>query len=64
MANDLNEQVDFLLLKKSKAAFDQHAEALENAKKLARISSIEENKSTDKGSIPRVVIRHKAKGTK
>ena len=97
-SEDLNECVDALLLKRSKAAFEQHAAALACAKKLAEankaggitdgstsvgvspgkahlIAAIdgsfgEEKKAqgkkpeTAKGSIPRVVIRHRIKGAK
>jgi len=76
MASDnLNECVDALLEKKSKAAFHQHAAALEMAKKLQEASeqlSTNENspnvaKSQGKyqfNGIPRVVIRHRIKGAK
>ena len=89
-SEDLNECVDALLLKRSKAAFEQHAAALASAKKMAEaqssggstsigvspgkghtIEGFEEKKSRDKkqtetakGSIPRVVIRHRVKGAK
>lgn len=89
-SEDLNECVDALLLKRSKAAFEQHAAALASAKKLAEahrsdgstsvgvspgkghcIIDGEEKKSRDKkhtetakSQIPRVVIRHRVKGTK
>lgn len=36
-SEDLNECVDALLLKRSKAAFEQHAAAIANAKRLAEI---------------------------
>ena len=78
MASDnLNECVDDLLVKKSKAAFEQHAAALANAKKLADAhrneasngmteKTLKEKKQSEavKSAIPRVVIRHKAKGAK
>ena len=88
-SEDLNECVDALLLKRSKAAFEQHAAAIANAKKLAemqksgestaigispaklQISEMEEKKQRDKkasdpsnGPVPKVVIRHRAKGSK
>ena len=98
-SEDLNECVDALLLKRSKAAFEQHAAALASAKKLAEanksgggsigtegstsigvspgkshqiaglVGEFEEKKSRDKKcsettKIPRVVIRHRVKGTK
>ena len=87
-SEDLNECVDALLLKRSKAAFEQHAAAIANAKRLAEIqqseggstaigispaklqnSEIEDKKQRDKkqsesakGTVPKVVIRHRAKG--
>ena len=36
-SEDLNECVDALLLKRSKAAFEQHAAAIANAKRLAEL---------------------------
>ena len=36
-SDDLNECVDALLLKRSKAAFEQHAAAIANAKRLAEL---------------------------
>ena len=85
-SDDLNECVDALLLKRSKAAFEQHAAAIANAKKLAemqksgestaigisptklQISEMEERKqkkkTPDSGNVPKVVIRHRAKGSK
>ena len=73
-SNDLNECVDALLEKKSKAAFHQHAAALEMAKKLKdseQLSTNENSPSAAKGQskfqfngIPRVVIRHRCKGAK
>ena len=75
MASDnLNECVDALLEKKSKAAFHQHAAALESAKKLkdsAEFSTNENSPNAAKSQskfqftgIPRVVIRHRIKGAK
>lgn len=76
----MNECVDDLLVKKSKAAYEQHAAALANAKKLADAHGNEGGASNGmpekslkerrrqceavKSAIPRVVIRHKAKGAK
>ena len=36
-SDDLNECVDALLLKRSKAAFEQHAAAIANAKRIAEM---------------------------
>ena len=36
-SDDLNECVDALLLKRSKAAFEQHAAAIANAKRLSEL---------------------------
>ena len=72
-SNDLNECVDALLEKKSKAAFHQHAAALEMAKKLQdaaeQVSTNENSPNVAKGKfqfngVPRVVIRHRCKGAK
>ena len=88
-SDDLNECVDALLLKRSKAAFEQHAAAIANAKRLAELqksdgstsigispaklqsSEMEEKKQRDKkqnelskGTVPKVVIRHRAKSNK
>jgi hypothetical protein len=57
-SDDLNECVDAILLKKSKAAFKQHADALANAKTTSNTPSSRGNK------VPRVVIRHRVKGSK
>ena len=73
MASDnLNECVDALLEKKSKAAFHQHAAALEMARKMkdvdeALYGSTNENSPNAKSQgkftgIPRVVIRHRKIG--
>ena len=75
MASDnLNECVDALLEKKSKAAFHQHAAALEMARKMkdvdeALYGSTNENSPNARSQskftgIPRVVIRHRIKGAK
>lgn len=76
MASDnLNECVDYLLQKKSKAAFHQHAEAIELAAKRSMQNSPRNGLSTGAntpanqkqlatGFIPRVVIRHRVKGAK
>lgn len=72
MASDnLNECVDALLEKKSKAAFHQHAAALEMARKLkdeTRLSGSTNENSPNAAKkfagIPRVVIRHRIKGAK
>jgi len=70
-SENLNECVDALLVRKSKAAFEQHAAALESAKKQAAekkgSSSAAFKTITDaskQNEIPTVVIRHRAKGCK
>ena len=50
-SEDLNECVDALLLKRSKAAFEQHAAALASAKKLAEASKLTDG-STSVGASP------------
>ena len=68
-SENLNECVDALLVRKSKAAFEQHAAALENARKQAVAKrGFSAFKSVDdlakKNTVPTVVIRHRAKGSK
>lgn len=69
-SENLNECVDALLVRKSKAAFEQHAAALESARKQAaeKKGSPSAFKSITgackKNAIPTVVIRHRAKGSK
>lgn len=70
-SENLNECVDALLVRKSKAAFEQHAAALESARKQAaekKGSGASAFKSSTgaskKNAIPTVVIRHRAKGSK
>jgi len=75
-SEDLNECVNALLEKKSKAAFQQHAAAIESARKInysadavleTLCGSTNENSingNTRRNMIPRVVIRHRCKGAK
>jgi len=73
-SDNLNECVDALLEKKSKAAFHQHAAALEMAKKLKDSEQLSTNENSPNAAksqskfqfngIPRVVIRHRCKGAK
>jgi hypothetical protein len=65
-SENLNECVSALLRKQSKAAFDQHATALANASKGSDVNRIaaERNIKAGKRDVPRVIIRHRIKGTK
>lgn len=69
-SENLNECVDALLVRKSKAAFEQHAAALESARKQeaekkGSSSAFKSITGTQKkNAIPTVVIRHRAKGSK
>ena len=65
MASDnLNECVSALLRKQSKAAFDQHATALANASKVSGANRNCAEVKSAKQTVPRVIIRHRIKGTK
>lgn len=65
-SENLDECVSALLRKQSKAAFEQHATALADASKAAKANRtyVEEKQKSTKHTVPRVIIRHRIKGTK